>query len=105
MFSHAVCAFVKGKLREGVQGQKSLKHNFRITGDPNGLPSGSTFWLGSEVPDPYGYLCFFVCLKTPDGPQLRASIIYLQYLQKSENAKKIKNGKLGPKPEFFKNKQ
>ena len=28
----------------GVQGQKSWKHYFEITGDPKGPPSGSTFW-------------------------------------------------------------
>ena len=42
--------------KEGVQGQKSWKHNFEITGDPKGPPSGPTFCIGSEVPDPYGYL-------------------------------------------------
>ena len=26
----------------GVQGQKSCKHDFEITGDPKGPPSGST---------------------------------------------------------------
>ena len=40
---------------EGVQGQKSWKHDFEITGDPKGLPSGSTFWSGIEAPDSIGY--------------------------------------------------
>ena len=35
----------------GVQGQKSWKHYFEITGDPKGSPSGSTFWSGFEAPD------------------------------------------------------
>ena len=39
----------------GVQGQKSWKHNFEITSDPKVPPSGSTFWLGFEVPEPYGH--------------------------------------------------
>ena len=38
----------------GVQGQKSLKHDFEITGDPKGPPSGSTFWLGFKAPNPLG---------------------------------------------------
>ena len=40
----------------GVQGQISRKHDFEITGDPKGPPSGSTFWWGFEAPDSYGYL-------------------------------------------------
>ena len=47
-------AFFKGG--GGVQGQKSWKHDFEITGDPKGPTSGSTFWLGFEAPDSYGYL-------------------------------------------------
>ena len=39
----------------GVQGQKSWKHDFEITGDPKGPPSGSTIWWGFEAPDSYGY--------------------------------------------------
>ena len=35
----------------GVQGQKSWKHDFEITGDPKGPPSGSTSWSGFEAPD------------------------------------------------------
>ena len=35
----------------GVQGQKSWKHDFEITDDPKGPPSGSTFWSGFEAPD------------------------------------------------------
>ena len=35
----------------GVQGQKSWKHDFEITGDPKVPPSGSTFWSGFEAPD------------------------------------------------------
>ena len=38
-------------LRRGVQGQKSWKHNFEITGDAKGPPSGSTFLLGFEITD------------------------------------------------------
>ena len=34
---------------EGVQGQKSWKHDFEITGDPKGPPSRSTFWSGFEI--------------------------------------------------------
>ena len=30
---------------------KSWKHDFEITGDPKGPPSGSTFLSGSEAPD------------------------------------------------------
>ena len=33
------------------QGQKRWKHDFEMTGDPNGPPSGSTFWVGFEAPD------------------------------------------------------
>ena len=43
-------------IKGGVQGQKSWKHNFEITGEPKGPTGGSTFWLGFEIPDPYGYL-------------------------------------------------
>ena len=39
----------------GVQGQKSWKHDFEITGDPKGPPSGSTFWSCFEAPDSKGY--------------------------------------------------
>ena len=35
----------------GVQGQKSWKHDFEITGDPKGPPTESTFWSGFEAPD------------------------------------------------------
>ena len=35
----------------GVQGLKSWKHDFEITGGPKGPPSGSTFWSGFEGPD------------------------------------------------------
>ena len=34
---------------------KSWRINFEIKGDPKDPPSGSTFWLGFEVPDPCGY--------------------------------------------------
>ena len=40
----------------GVQGQKSWKHDFEITGNPKGPFSGSTFWWGFKTPDSYGYL-------------------------------------------------
>ena len=40
----------------GGQGLKSWKHDFEITGDPKGPPSGSTFWRGFEAPDSKGYL-------------------------------------------------
>ena len=40
----------------GVQGQKSWKHDFEITGDPKVPPSGSTIWWGFEAPDSYGYM-------------------------------------------------
>ena len=33
----------------GIQGQKSCKLDFEITGDPKGPPSGPTFWSGFEV--------------------------------------------------------
>ena len=33
----------------GVQGQISWKHDFEITCDPKGPPSGSTFWWGFEA--------------------------------------------------------
>ena len=36
--------------REGPRSE-SWKHDFEITGDPKGRPSGSTFWSGFEVPD------------------------------------------------------
>ena len=43
---------LSGPLRGGgVQGLKSWKHDFEITGDPKGPPSGSTFWSGFEGPD------------------------------------------------------
>ena len=48
-----LCQF---KFSRGVQGQKNWIHNFEITSDPKGPSSGSTFWLGFEVPDPYWYL-------------------------------------------------
>ena len=32
-----------------VQCLKSWKHDFEITGDPKGPPSGSTFWSGFEA--------------------------------------------------------
>ena len=44
--------YIKG----GVQGQKSWKHDFEITGEPKGPPTGSNFWWGFEAPDSYGYL-------------------------------------------------
>ena len=50
-----------------------MKHNFEITVDLKGPPSGPTFWLGFEDPDPYGYLW----------------------------GQKIENGNQGPKPELF----
>ena len=56
-----------------VRGQKSWKHNFELTVDLKGPPSGPTFWLGFEDPDPYGYLW----------------------------GQKIENGNQGPKPELF----
>ena len=37
------------KCFEGVQGQKSWKHNFEITSDPKGTPSEPTFWLDFEA--------------------------------------------------------
>ena len=40
----------------GVQGQKSRKHDFEITGDTKVSPSGSTSWPDFEAPDSYGYL-------------------------------------------------
>ena len=40
----------------GVQGQKRWNHDFEITGDPKGTPSGSTFWWGFKAPESYGYL-------------------------------------------------
>ena len=39
----------------GDQGQKCWKHDFDITGDPKGPPSGSTFWWGFDAPDSYGW--------------------------------------------------
>ena len=36
----------------GVQGLKSWKHYFEITGDPKGPPIGSTFWSSFEAPNP-----------------------------------------------------
>ena len=36
----------------GVQGLKSWKHDFEITGDPKGPPIGSTFWSSFEAPNP-----------------------------------------------------
>ena len=42
VFCNAKCTLVSS-LRGGVQGQKSWKHDFEITGDPKGPPSGSTF--------------------------------------------------------------
>ena len=33
----------------GVKGQKSFKHDFEITGDPKGPPSGSTFSSGFKL--------------------------------------------------------
>ena len=53
----------------GVQGQKSWKHNFEIIGDPKGPTSGSTFWLGFEVPDPYGDLLGHAILIGPNRTQ------------------------------------
>ena len=35
----------------GVQGRKSWKHDFKITGDPKDQPSGSTFWSCFEPRD------------------------------------------------------
>ena len=43
-------------VKGGVQGQKSWNHDFEITSDPKGPPSGSTFWWGFEAPNSYGYL-------------------------------------------------
>ena len=48
------CAFKNNSLfpSNQIKGQKSWKLNFEIIDDP----SGSTFCLVFEVPDPYGYL-------------------------------------------------
>ena len=37
----------------GVQGLKSWKHDFEITGDPKGPPIWTTFWSSFEAPNPY----------------------------------------------------
>ena len=36
--------------KQEFQGQKSWKHDFEITSDPKGPPSGPTFWWGFEAP-------------------------------------------------------
>ena len=66
-------------IKGGVEGHKSWKHNFEIAGDSKGPTRGSTFWLGFEVPDPYGYLWGHALSR----PQ------------------KIENDNQCPKPEFF----
>ena len=40
-----MCSLKKGG-GGGVEGQKNWKHDFKITGDPKGPPSGSTFRSG-----------------------------------------------------------
>ena len=46
-----ICSLLRGGGGGGVQGLKSWKHDFEITVDPKGPPSGSTFWSGFEGPD------------------------------------------------------
>ena len=58
----------------GSKVTKNWEHDFKITGEPIGPPSGSTFWLGNEAPDLWGLALFW--------------------------AQKIENGKLGIKPGF-----
>ena len=53
---HSICNCTMFSVIFNIQGQKSWKHNFEIAGELKGPPSGSTFWLGFEVTDPYGYL-------------------------------------------------
>ena len=45
LFSIVSVYFYIPKLLRGIQGQKSWKHNFEITGYPKVTSSGSTFWL------------------------------------------------------------
>ena len=43
---------LKGTCLRGVgAGQKNWKHDFEITGEPKGSPSGSNFWSGFEALD------------------------------------------------------
>ena len=70
-----ISTFKKGGGGGGVQGLKSWKHDFEITGDPKG-PSGSTFWSGFEALDSKGYLRGHALLR----------------VQKSKMAKKAQTG-------------
>ena len=42
-----------------------------LTGDPKSPPNGSPFWLGFDVPDPYGYRWGHVLFRPLKGPSAR----------------------------------
>ena len=56
---------------EGSLRSKFWKLNFEIIGDPISPLSGSTFWLGFEVPDTYGCLCGHALFRPQQGPKHR----------------------------------